>query len=70
MSKNPKIEKMCLYCEYASVKETEGELSILCRGKKSVMPDQRCIRFRYDPLKRVPKPKPRIPTLDPEMIID
>ena len=70
MSKNPKIEKMCLYCERACVTEAEGELSVLCQGKKSVMPDHRCCRFRYDPLKRVPKPTPEIPALDPELIID
>lgn len=70
MSKNPKIDKICLYCEHAAVKETEGELSVICRGKKCVMPSHRCFRFRYDPLKRVPKPKPRIPSLDPETVIE
>ena len=70
MAKNPKIEKMCLYCEHASVTEADGELSVVCRGKKSVMPDGHCFRFRYDPLKRAPKAKPEIPTLDPDMVID
>lgn len=66
MSKNPKIDKICLYCEHASTNEAE----ISCPYKKSIFPDCHCFRFRYDPLKRTPHPKRPLPTLDPSCIID
>ncbi len=66
MPKNPKIDKICLFCEHATVSEED----ISCTYKKSVAPDSRCLRFRYDPLKRTPKPKLPLPTLDPSCAID
>ena len=70
MSKNPKIEKICIYCEHASIKERDGDISVICRGKRGVAPDGHCLRFRYDPLKYTPKAKLPLPTLDPEAVID
>ena len=45
------IEKMCCYCKHAG--QTGGEY-LLCSKKGFVCPDGGCLRFRYDPLKRVP----------------
>ena len=56
--KNPKIEKICLYCEKATCVEKEGETVVSCLLRKETSPDSHCFRFRYDPLKRTPKRLP------------
>ena len=68
--KNPKIDPICLYCEYVSTVTSEnGEEALLCRGKKAVEPDHSCFRFRYDILKRIPDEKPLPLALDPDSIL-
>lgn len=47
-----KIEKACVYCVHAAKLDEE---SCLCAKKGIVSPDARCRKFRYDPLKRVPR---------------
>lgn len=50
-----KIHPSCSYCVY-SAKLTDGQ--ILCSKKGMVSSDGKCMRFRYDPIKRIPaKPK-------------
>lgn len=50
-----KIERSCAYCQHGTALETG---KILC-AKKGLRPAEgRCGRFRYDPLKRIPK-KPK-----------
>ena len=50
-----KIQPSCSYCVY-SAKLNDGQ--ILCSKKGMVSPDGECMRFRYDPIKRIPaKPK-------------
>ena len=50
-----KIEPSCSYCVYAANLANE---QILCSKKGVVSPDGKCVRFRYDPIKRIPvKPK-------------
>lgn len=46
-----KIERSCVYCKYGV--RLEGDI-ILCakKGLKSI--DDKCFRFQYDPLKRIP----------------
>ena len=50
-----KIHPSCSYCVY-SAKLTDGQ--ILCSKRGLVPLDGKCMRFRYDPIKRIPvKPK-------------
>ncbi|NLD88357.1 MAG: hypothetical protein GX633_08905 [Clostridiales bacterium] len=37
-----------------------GESEMLCEKKGVVSPLHRCIRFRYDPCKRIPKRPPAV----------
>lgn len=53
----PDIEPMCLYCRHGHALDEEH---ISCRKKGVVAVDFHCLRFRYDPLKRVPAPPVRI----------
>lgn len=47
-----KIERVCEYCAHGTALE-DG--LILCSKKGICHEDEKCWRFRYDPLKRVPK---------------
>ena len=47
-----KIEKACAYCAHGVL--TDGGY-IACPKKGKREPDSKCISFKYDPLKRVPK---------------
>ena len=50
-----KIERSCAYCVYGAAIEED---LILCSKKGVVSPDGKCMKFRYDPIKRIPvKPK-------------
>lgn len=48
------MDPRCAYCKRAAVLDEER---VMCIRKGVVAADDRCRRFRYDPLKRVP-PKP------------
>lgn len=48
-----KEEKFCKYCERA--KSLSDPDTMLCDKRGIVSADHCCRRFRYDPLKRVPK---------------
>lgn len=53
-----KIEKSCSYCIHSTKLDDETVLCI----KKGVKPiDGKCLRFRYDPTKRIP---PKAKALD------
>ena len=58
----PEITRVCLFCESA-VPLADGE-SVLCEKKGVVTADYVCRGFRYDPLKRVPKPPVKIAGLE------
>lgn len=47
-----KIERACAYCVHGTRLE-DGQ--ILCAKKGLKKEEDKCRRFRYDPLKRVPK---------------
>lgn len=48
-----KIDRACQYCSYAI---TGSDEYITCIKKKKQMSlDSKCMRFQYDPLKRVPQ---------------
>lgn len=53
-----KIEKSCTYCSFGT-KLNEG--TILCSKRGVRSDDTGCIRFRYDPCKRIP---PRVKSMD------
>ena len=46
-----KIRPNCSYCVYSTTL-TDGQ--ILCAKKGIVSQDGKCMRFRYDPIKRIP----------------
>ena len=46
-----KIERVCSYCLYGA---NLDEDQILCSKKGIRSPDDKCRKFKYDPLKRVP----------------
>ncbi len=53
MAENDKIEKYCKYCEKATALSDPDEM--LCERCGVVSSAHVCRRFRYDPLKRMPK---------------
>ena len=68
--KNPKIDIACAYCEHAvRLQSEEGEEVYICKGKKTVSPENRCRRFRYDIRKRMPSGIGARITLDPETLV-
>lgn len=47
-----KIAKSCSYCSFGAKLDSE---TVLC-AKKGIRPrDGKCVRFRYDPCKRIPE---------------
>ena len=49
-----KIEPKCALCEFAEI--PDGGDVVLCRKMGAVMlPESKCRKYRYDPLKRVPR---------------
>lgn len=47
-----KIEKYCKYCRHGKLLEFSGE--VFCTKKGFVEPFGKCLKYRYDPLKRIP----------------
>ncbi|MGN0556787.1 MAG: hypothetical protein ACI4IV_02940 [Acutalibacteraceae bacterium] len=48
-------------CEYCAVGESSGDGTLIFCAKKGILPpDFKCRRFRYDPLKRVPRITPEL----------
>ncbi len=56
------IIKCCAYCEKAT--PLVGDDYILCSKKGVVSLTHLCRRFSYDPLKRIPRRTPSMPTLE------
>lgn len=50
------IEPRCAYCRYASPAEPE---TVICRKKGICLESDKCRKFRYNPLRRVP-PRPKL----------
>lgn len=61
------LPKVCCFCENASL--INDEENVLCCKKGIVNREYKCRKFRYDPLKRVPKPLPEIPKLTEEDLV-
>lgn len=58
-------QKVCALCEHAT-RLCGGERDYLCVRKGVVKSNYHCPKFSFDPLKRVPLPRPAFPGLDPE----
>ena len=61
---NNRIAPACEYCEYG--RSASDFKMILCKHKGVVSPYFRCRRFKYSPVKRIPRAMPAIPRKDPE----
>lgn len=61
---NAKIRPACVYCAVGKL-SCDGE-SVLCIKKGVMQPDSHCRAFRYDPLKRVPQEKAKLPEYSAE----
>lgn len=63
-NESDKIEiiKCCAFCEKAT--PLAGDEYVLCAKKGVVSLTYKCRRFRYDPLKRIPKRAPSLMRLD------
>lgn len=53
----------CSYCEHGA--KTSGE-SYSCALGRTLPFKGKCRAFRYDPLKRVPRTEPKLPTYSPD----
>lgn len=58
------VEPKCEYCAVGTITPT-GK-NVLCPKKGVLAPDFSCKKFKYDPLKRVPKKMPELPKFDAE----
>ena len=58
------IKPACGYCLFADDAPEDG--AIICTRKGRVSAGFYCRRFRYDPLRRIPKKAPRLPKLSPD----
>ena len=62
MRRNSDEAKLCEFCRFATeIKTTED---MLCAYKGVVDKEYSCRKFVYDPLKRVPRKLPELPTLE------
>ncbi|MBE6925342.1 MAG: hypothetical protein E7461_00720 [Ruminococcaceae bacterium] len=52
-----KIQKDCVYCQHA---KASGKKEILCTKRRNRAVTKPCLRFKYDPCKRIP-PRPKAP---------
>lgn len=61
---NKNIAPACMYCAVGQLSCDGG--TVLCTKKGVMQPDSHCRSFRYDPLKRVPRAKPKMPEYSAE----
>ncbi len=61
---NKKIPKSCDYCFYG--RKSSAFDVILCKYKGPVTKENRCRKFEYDPLKRVPNLAAEMPKFTKE----
>lgn len=61
---NQDITPACEYCEHGG--DSDDETMIECRRNGLVSPYFRCAKFKYSPLRRKPRPLPRLPKMNPE----
>ena len=62
-------ESVCLYCESAVKKQTEGGEILYCRRRRArVKESSHCGDFSYDLLKRKPRRVMNMPKIDPDAL--
>ena len=49
---NKKLHKACKYCEHSAPSTFNDE--IICRKRGVTKADDHCLKYKYDPFKRVP----------------
>ena len=57
------IPPACQYCKYGFI--TRSGETVLCEKRGATAPHASCRRYRYAPLKRVPKRPNALPAFDP-----
>lgn len=55
---NRELPPRCEYCLHG--RPAPDADAVLCVKRGIMRPDSSCSKFRYDPLKRVPKPKAKV----------
>lgn len=58
------IDPACSYCLLG--RPAPDRVMVLCRKYGPVAPFYSCKKFRYDPLKRIPKKQPELPQYSPD----
>lgn len=53
------IDPQCAYCAHSA--RQDGKEEVRCQLGRSWPAGGRCRRYRYDPLRRVPRPRPPLP---------
>ncbi len=53
------VQPACLHCEQSH--PSPDKVMVLCRRFGPVSPHYKCKKYRYDPLKRTPRPMPKLP---------
>lgn len=61
---NQELTPACEYCELG--RDSSDGTMIECQRNGLVSPYFRCSKFRYSPVRRTPRPLPRLPQMDPE----
>lgn len=60
---DPNISPACEYCVLG--KDTSDGTMVLCAYVGVVSPYYRCKKFQYSPVRRKPKPLPKLPEMNP-----
>lgn len=55
---NKKVAPMCSYCVFG--RPAPNGDSVLCEKRGIMTKDSSCRKFKYDPLKRIPKKEPEM----------
>ena len=58
------VAPACEYCEHG--RRAADPRMILCQKRGVVSPYFHCKKFLYDPIQRVPRRQPRLPSFSPE----
>ena len=58
------IGPACAHCRFG--RPAPDQVMVFCRKFGPVSPQYKCKKFIYDPLKRMPKRQPKLPSFSPE----
>jgi hypothetical protein len=61
---NKDITPACEYCELGE-NSSDGSM-VMCQRNGTVSPYFRCSKFKYSPIRRVPRQSPKLPKMNPE----